>query len=136
MVNKITLIGNLGRDAEHKTLDSGAQMSNFSLATSESYKDKNGEWQSKTEWHDIVVWGNNAERASRLVKGQMVYVEGKVTYQKYTDKSGVEKWATRIVANYFRSLEKSGGSSQGGLDSFHAVSTPSTPIGGDDDLPF
>lgn len=106
MINKITLIGYLGNDPEHRTLENGTAVGRFSLATSDSYKDKDGNWQSQTEWHNVVVWRDLADRAKNLKKGMMVYVEGKVTYRKYTDKDNQERTATDIVANAVRSLEK------------------------------
>jgi len=107
MINKVTLIGNLGQDPEIRTLENGTQVGRFSLATSDAYKDKNGDWQNQTDWHNIVVWRDLAERAaSQLKKGSMVYVEGKISNRKYTDKDGVEKTVTDIVANTFRLLDK------------------------------
>ena len=107
MINKVTLIGNLGGDPEIRTLESGTKAGRFSLATNESYKDKDDNWQTLTEWHNVVVWRDAAERAERqLKKGMMVYVEGKISYRKYTDKDGVERNTTDIVANTFRILEK------------------------------
>jgi single-strand DNA-binding protein len=107
MVNKVTLIGNLGRDPEIRTLENGTKVGTFSLATNESYKDKNDQWQTITEWHNIVVWRGLADRAERdLKKGHMVYVEGKITHRKYQDKEGVERTTTEIVASVVNSLEK------------------------------
>ena len=107
MINKVTLIGHAGGDPDVRTLDTGAQVARFSLATNESYKDKAGEWQNNTEWHNVILWRDLAERAAQQVKkGSTVYVEGKISYRKYTDKDGVEKTVTDIVANTFRLLEK------------------------------
>lgn len=107
MVNKITLIGHLGQNPEVRRLESGAAVAKYSVATNESYKDKNGEWQKLTEWHDVVVWRELAEYAEKyLKKGMLIYVEGKVTYRKYTDQNGVERKLTEIVANIVRILEK------------------------------
>ena len=81
MINKVTLIGHLGQDPEIGRLENGTPVGRFSLATSESYKDANDEWQSLTEWHNIVVWRQQAESAERnLKKGMLVYVEGKISY--------------------------------------------------------
>ena len=89
MVNKVTLVGHLGRDPEVRTLENGTKVGSFSLATTESYKDKNDTWQNLTEWHNIVVWRGLAERAERdLKKGSLAYVEGKITHRKYQDKEG------------------------------------------------
>jgi single-strand DNA-binding protein len=114
MINKVTLIGNLGGDPEIRTLDNGTAVGRFSLATNENYKDKEGNWQTLTEWHNVVVWRDLADRAkNNLKKGMMVYVEGKISYRKYTDKDNQERTATDIVASAFRILEKrEGGNTQ------------------------
>ncbi|MBU6341735.1 MAG: single-stranded DNA-binding protein [Bacteroidetes bacterium] len=113
MINKVTLIGNLGQDPEVRHLENGAMVARFSLATNESYKDKDGNWQTLTEWHNVVVWRDLAERAEKqLKKGMMVYVEGKITYRKYTTQEGQERQATDIVANLFRMLERKEGSGE------------------------
>jgi len=107
MLNRVTLIGYLGQDPEIRTLENGTAVGRFSLATSDSYKDKDGNWQSTTEWHNVVVWRDLAERAGKyLKKGSLVFVEGKISHRKYTDKDGVEKSMTDIVASTFRGLEK------------------------------
>ena len=112
MVNRVTLIGNLGKDPEVRRLDSGAIVAQFSLATNESYKDKEGNWQNLTEWHNIVVWRELAERAEKYFKkGNLMYVEGKITHRKYTDANGIERYITDIVANVVRPLEKREGGS-------------------------
>lgn len=107
MMQKVLLIGNLGSDAEIKTFDNGNSVANFSLATSESYKDKSGEWQQKTEWHSIAVWGNNAERAAKLTKGTTLYLEGKLSTRKWQDKNGNDRYTTEVVASYFRIVNRS-----------------------------
>ena len=107
MVNKVTLIGHLGKDPDIRTLENGTKVGSFSLATSESYKDKSDQWQTLTEWHNIVVWRGLAEKAERdLKKGNLVYIEGKITHRKYNDKDGVERSTTDIVANTLNSLER------------------------------
>ncbi len=99
MYNKVSLIGHLGKDPEVRRLESGAAVAKFSLATSESYKDKAGEWQSVTEWHDVVLWRSLAERAERdLKKGSLVFVEGKLTTRKWQDKEGNNRYSTEVVA--------------------------------------
>ncbi|MFN0036653.1 MAG: single-stranded DNA-binding protein [Saprospiraceae bacterium] len=121
MINKVTLIGHLGADPEVRTLENGTQVGRFSLATNESYKDKDDNWQTQTEWHNIVVWRDLAERSKNLKKGSTVYVEGKISYRKYTDKEGVEKNLTDIVAATFRLLDKREG---GGYESRFPNSEP------------
>ena len=107
MLNRITLIGNLGRDPEVRRLESGIAVAKFSVATNESYKDKSGEWQQQTEWHDVVCWRMLAERAeNQLKKGAMVYVEGKLTHRKYQDKDGNDRYVSEVVANTFRALDR------------------------------
>lgn len=107
MINKVTLVGNLGRDPEVRRLENGAVVAKFPVATNESYKDKNGEWQTQTEWHDVVVWRQLAERVERdLKKGKLVYVEGKLTHRKYTDQNNIERYVTEIVGYVVRSLER------------------------------
>lgn len=113
MINKVTLVGHLGGDPDIRTLENGTPVGRFSVATNENYKDKDGNWQSQTEWHNVVVWRDLAERAKMLKKGSTVYVEGKISYRKYTDKEGVEKNLTDIVANTFRWLDKREGGSNG-----------------------
>lgn len=110
MINKVTLIGHLGQDPEIRRLENGTPVGRFSLATSESYKDAAGELKTDTEWHNIVVWRQQAELAERLLKkGTLLYVEGKITYRKFTDKNGIERTVTDIVANNFRLMGKKEG---------------------------
>lgn len=143
MVNKVILIGNLGKDPELKTFDDGKKVCRFTIATSDAYKDKNGEWQDQTEWHTVVVWGDSAERAEKqLKKGGKVYVEGKVTHRKYTQ-DGAEKYAYEVVASMFRSLEKREGEAASAVQTQSSapvqksapVSEP-TRAESDSDLPF
>ncbi len=123
MINKVILIGNLGKDPEVKHLEGGSSVGRFSVATNESYKDKSGEWQTITEWHNVVVWRNLAERAERqLKKGNMVYVEGKLSTRKWQDQNGVDKYTTEVVANTFRILERR-----------ESTSGPAIPMPGEQD---
>lgn len=153
MINKVTLIGNMGKDPEVRRLESGAAVARLTLATNESYKDKAGEWQTLTEWHTVICWRNLAERAeSKLKKGSLVYVEGKLTTRKWQDKDGNDRYSTEVVANTFRSMERreNTGGSGGGFPSEEPAkpqynnqsnNTPNTantntPPAADDDLPF
>jgi len=113
-VNKVILIGNLGKDPEVKYTPSGTAMAKFSLATNERYKDKSGEFQERTEWHNIVAWQRLAEIAGEyLKKGRSVYIEGRIQTRSWDDKtSGQKKYMTEIVANDLVLL--SGGRSEGG----------------------
>lgn len=107
MINKVILVGNLGRDPEVRRLESGAAVAKFSLATNENYRDRNGDWQSQTEWHDVVCWNQLAERVERdLKKGKLVYVEGKLTHRSYEDKDGITRYITEVRAIILRLLEK------------------------------
>jgi single-strand DNA-binding protein len=106
MYNKITLIGNTGKDAETKRLDSGQTVATFSLATQKKWKDKSGGWQEKNQWHNIVIWGDLAERADNLKKGMQLFIEGEVEYREYTTASGEKKERTEIVASTVRILGK------------------------------
>ncbi len=150
-VNKVILLGNLGRDPETRYTTGGDAVTNLRIATSEQWKDKNGEKQEKTEWHQVVLFGRQAEIAGEyLKKGRSVYIEGRLQTRKYTDKEGVEKYSTEIVADRMQLL---GGRGEGGGDTDFggapaAASRPaaaaSKPAAGrgkpaddfDDDIPF
>ena len=106
-VNKAIIVGHLGKDPETRYTQSGDAVVNFSVATSEHWKDKNGEKQERTEWHRITIFGKLAEIAGEyLKKGKLVYLEGKIQTRKYTDKEGVERYSTEIVCNEMRMLGK------------------------------
>jgi single-strand DNA-binding protein len=108
MINKVTLIGRAGAAPEVKQLQSGVQVARLSLATSRGYKDQNGNWQNETDWHNVILWRDLAERAAKQVnKGVLLYVEAEIRYRKYQDKEGQERYNTDIVAKKFRKLEKS-----------------------------
>ena len=99
-VNKVILVGNLGKDPEVRYLDNGVAVANFSLATTENYKNKQGERVSQTEWHNIVFWRGLAEVAEKyLKKGDSVYVEGKLRTRRWEDKDGNTKYTTEILAD-------------------------------------
>ena len=99
-VNKVILLGNLGRDPETRYTTGGDAVTNLRIATTETWKDKSGEKQEKTEWHSVVLFGRQAEIAGEyLKKGRSVYIEGRLQTRKYTDKDGVEKYSTEIVAD-------------------------------------
>ena len=99
-VNKVILVGNLGKDPEVRYLDSGVAVANFSLATTENYKNKQGEKVSQTEWHNIVLWRGLAEVAEKwLKKGSSVYIEGKIRTKKWEDKEGNTRYNTEILAD-------------------------------------
>jgi single-strand DNA-binding protein len=113
-VNKVILIGNLGRDPETRYMTSGDAVTNLNIATTDTWKDKSGEKQEKTEWHRVVLFGRQAEVAGEyLKKGRPVYIEGRLQTRKYTDKDGVEKYATEIVADRMQLLGSRDGGSGG-----------------------
>jgi len=104
-VNKVILVGNLGKDPESRRMTSGELMVNLSVATSESWRDKaSGERKEKTEWHRVVIWNENLAKVAEqyLRKGSKVYLEGQLSTRKWTDKEGVEKYSTEVVLNRFR----------------------------------
>jgi single-strand DNA-binding protein len=128
-VNKVILLGNLGRDPETRYTTGGDAVTNLRIATTETWKDKSGEKQEKTEWHSVVLFGRQAEIAGEyLKKGRSVYIEGRLQTRKYTDKEGVEKYATEIVGDRMQLL---GGprDSAGGGDTEFASAGPSTTSG-------
>lgn len=138
-VNKVILIGNLGRDPEIMKLESGVKKASFSLATTEVYRNKEGEKTEHTEWHNIVLWRGLAEVAENyLKKGQSVYIEGRIRRREYEDKEGQKKFIFEIVGDNMCML---GGSRREGSEAAHAevaaeenISTNGTaPV---DDLPF
>jgi len=111
-VNKVILLGNLGRDPETRYTTGGDAVTNLNIATSEQWKDKSGEKQERTEWHRVVLFGRQAEIAGEyLKKGRSVYIEGRLQTRKYTDKDGVEKYSTEIVGDRMQLI---GGSREGG----------------------
>jgi len=132
-VNKVILVGNLGKDPEVRYLDNGVAVANFSLATTENYKNKEGERVSQTEWHNIVLWRGLAEVAEKyLVKGSSVYLEGKIKTRKWEDKEGVTRYSTEILGDNMTML---GGKSSAQKTSEENISSTSESES-KDDLPF
>lgn len=138
-VNKVILVGNLGKDPEVKYLEGGIAIAKFPLATTEQIKDKNGQRQDQTEWHNIVLWRGLAEIAEKyLRKGQTIYLEGKIRSRSYDDKDGNKRYITEIVGENMQMLGKRPESN----DNSTAQSTPSStpvdipPATPEDDLPF
>jgi single-strand DNA-binding protein len=149
-VNKVILIGNLGKDPELKYLPSGQAVATFSLATTERWTDKNGQRQDRTEWHNIVVYAKTAEIVNQyLKKGRSAYIEGRITTRSWDDRDGNKKYKTEIVATTVQFL---GGGPGGGQQAQEAPSVPEitpevdqnipsptgqgSPQGAADDLPF
>ena len=130
-VNKVILLGNLGRDPETRYTTGGDAITNLNIATSEQWKDKNGEKQEKTEWHRVVLFGRQAEIAGEyLKKGRSVYIEGRLQTRKYTDKDGVEKYSTEIVGDRMQLLGSREGSGGGGDADFGGGGGAARPSGG------
>jgi len=121
-VNKVILVGRLGKDPEVRYMPNGEAVANVTLATSETWKDKSGEKQEKTEWHRVTFYRKLAEIAGEyLKKGSMVYVEGRLETRKWTDKEGKERYTTEIIANEMQMLS----SRTGGGNSFEVMDKPS-----------
>lgn len=139
-VNKVILIGNLGKDPELRYAPSGSAVASFSMATSEQWKDQEGNPQEKTSWHNIVVWGKLAEiTAEYLKKGRKVYVEGRLQYRDYEGKDGNKRYVTEIVVNDLVMLgsPRDGGESGGSFSRENSGSgAPPTVSEEKDDLPF
>lgn len=143
MLNKVILIGRLGRDPEVRYMPNGEAVCNFSVATSEKYTDKNGQRQEATEWHNVTMYRKLAEIAGQyLTKGSQVYLEGKIQSRKYQGKDGIERTAYEIIANEMKML---GGGNDSGQQSNQtpsqprrqAPATPAAPVEDvDDDIPF
>lgn len=138
-VNKVILIGRLGIDPEVKTLENGVKVATFRMATSEKYKDREGQLKETTEWHNIELWRGLAEVTEKyLRKGGQVYIEGRLRTRKWTDKAGADRYTTEIVAQEMTLLGgKPQGSGEGAVQS-GMVSEPGVSMGSEpgDDLPF
>lgn len=130
-VNKLIIVGRLGKDPELRYTQGGKAVCNLSVATSESWKDKDGNQQEETEWHRVTVWGATAENCEKyLSKGRQVYVEGRIKTNKWKDDEGNDRYSTEVVASNVTFL--SGGSNSGGGTN---ASDPA-PVADDDDIPF
>lgn len=131
-VNKVILVGNLGRDPELKYLEGNVARVNFSLATSDSYKDKNGNRVDQTEWHNIVMWRGLAESAEKyLKKGTQVYIEGKIQTRQWNDKDGNKRNTTEIVAESYQILQRrdnNNPNNEGGDTSFDKQDSSNLPF--------
>lgn len=135
-LNKVQLIGNLGKDPELKYTPSGVAVATFSIATSESWKDQEGNQQEKTEWHNIVAWRKLAEIVGEyLKKGKKVYIEGKIQTRSY-EKDGIKRYITEIVADQLIMLDGGGGSGKSNTGSVPDAAPFSADAPKDDDLPF
>jgi single-strand DNA-binding protein len=148
-VNKVILVGNLGRDAELRYTPGGAPVATLNLATTEVWNDKGGQRQEKTEWHRVVLWGKSAESLSEyLVKGKQIYVEGRLQTRQWDDKDGNKRYTTEIRGDRVVLLSGGGGMAAGRSQTRSTTSAPASggeqlePIGEpineltDDDIPF
>ena len=133
-VNRVILVGRLGRDPETRYTGGGQAVANFSVATDETYKDKNGERQKRTEWHKIVVWGKQAEIAQQyLKKGSLIFIEGRIQSREWQDKEGQKRTSFEIVATNFRMLGGRGDGAGGGSFGGGAGRTEEHDAGGHGD---
>ena len=153
-VNKVILVGRLGRDPETRFTGGGQAVANFSVATDHAYKDRNGERQKRTEWHKVVAWGKLAEIVQKyLKKGSLIFIEGRIETREWQDKEGQKRYSTEIIANEMRMLGGRGdgagaGAPRGGGDDMEGHHAPAddsygsgAPSGGgpeisDEDIPF
>lgn len=144
-LNKVLLIGNLGKDPEVRYTTSGTAVASFSLATSERLKNKGGEWEERTEWHNIILWGRLAEIAGEyLAKGKSVYLEGRLQTRKWQDRDGANRYTTEIVADRMQMLgtRNGSGNSDGGNGGAGGYVNSGTgqgempQVNPDDDIPF
>ena len=144
-LNKVMLIGNLGKDPELRFTPSGRAVARFSLATSESWTDQQGQKQDRTEWHNVVVWGKQAESCGQyLSKGRQVFIEGSIRSRQYDDKEGQKRYITEVIAQRVQFLGggrgdgagrgASGGGGGGGGGG--GEDAPPAPLPEDDDIPF
>jgi single-strand DNA-binding protein len=142
-VNKVILVGNLGRDAELRYTPGGAAVATLNMATTEVWNDKQGQRQEKTEWHRVILWGKQAESLQEyLTKGKQIYVEGRLQTRQWDDKDGNKRYTTEVKADRITLLGGGGGGRGGGMDR----GTPASHAGGideppmepitDDDIPF
>lgn len=142
-LNKVMLIGGLGRDPEVRYTSSGTAVASFSVATTEKFKNKSGDWEERTEWHNVTLWGRLAEIAGEyLAKGKQVFIEGRLQTRKWQDRDGKDRYTTEIVGEKMQMLgggngqRSSDGGSGGGAGS--RAEEPLYPEGfnPDDDIPF
>ena len=130
MINKLILIGNVGKEPEIKQFD-GGKVARFSLATSEKFKDRQGQQQEKTQWHNCVIWGKLADVCESYVhKGSKLYIEGKVEYRKYTAQDGADKYVTEVIVRNFQMLDSKQKESAPDVGNYEKVQD------GFDEIPF
>jgi single-strand DNA-binding protein len=143
-VNKVTLLGNVGKDPEVRTMQNGDRVVSFSLATGESWRDKQtGERKEKTEWHNVVIFNDGIGKVAEqyVKKGSKIYLEGQLQTRKWQDKSGADRWSTEVVIARFRGEltllgDKAGGEDRGGASQESRPATRSTANDLEDEIPF
>ena len=136
-VNKIVLVGHLGADPESRFTPSGVAVSTFNMATNESWKNKEGEYEDRTEWHRIVLYGKAAETASEYMKkGQLAYVEGRIRTRSWEDKDGMTRYTTEVLGDRFTMLGRKSENKSTAPDEAGASASAGGGGGDDDDLPF
>ena len=130
-LNKVMLIGNLGKDAENRFTTNNLSVTNFTLATSNSYKGKDGNWVNETTWHNIVAFNTSDYMKDNLKKGRKFYIEGRISKRDYTDKEGIKRYMIEVVAERMIPLDSSGAP-----ESQEQVSQPDVNVEENEDLPF
>lgn len=139
-LNKIMLIGNLGQDAEHRFTTNNTEVSSFSIATTNSYKGRDGNWVNETTWHNVVLFGASDFLKANLKKGRKFYVEGRLSKRDYENKDGQKIYVTEVIADKFNLIpldgNEGGGSQGGGNTSYSKPESIDTSAPEDDDLPF
>jgi single-strand DNA-binding protein len=141
-LNKVMLIGNLGKDPELRFTPSGRAVARFSLATSEQWTDQQGQKQDRTEWHNVVVWGKQAETCGQyLSKGRQVFIEGSIRSRQYDDKEGQKRYITEVIAQRVQFLGGGRGDGAGrgapaGAAGGGSEDAPPSPMPEDEDIPF
>jgi single-strand DNA-binding protein len=138
-LNRVLLIGNLGKDPEVRFTPGGRAVARFPIATSEVWQDQEGQRQERTEWHNVVVWGKQAETCGQyLSKGRQVFLEGSIRSRQYDDKEGNKRYITEVIAQrvQFLGSRGDGGGQRSAAASPGASEPPPAPMGEDDDIPF
>lgn len=141
-LNKIMLIGMLGKDAEHRFTTSNVSVSSFTIATENSYKGKDGNWVSETTWHNIVAFSLSDYMKDQLKKGKKIYVEGRLSKRDYTDKENVKRYVTEVISEKLIPLDREQGqrTDYGSVNKYENITPsgpePEAPVDENDDLPF
>jgi single-strand DNA-binding protein len=137
-LNKIMLIGNLGQDAEHRFTTSNVEVSSFSIATTNSYKGKDGNWVNETTWHNVVIFGASEYLKNNLKKGKKFYIEGRLNKRDYENKDGQKVYVTEVIADKFNiiPLDSGDGSFQSSNSTYSEPESLDKSTPEDDDLPF